>query len=114
MLSAQSFGFWTYMFNKLPFNAGGKSLLDVFPKKQIGLRQRMVYNELKGIKLFRNRIAHYEPICFDSRGNKCLFYAMMNYKQIVKYLEYLGYNEKRILYGFDVQTQKLMSKIMTI
>ena len=35
MLSAQSFGFWTYMFNKLPFNAGGKSLLDVFPKNRL-------------------------------------------------------------------------------
>ena len=30
------------MFNKIPFNAGGQNLLDIFPYKQIGLGQRKV------------------------------------------------------------------------
>ena len=114
MLSAQSFGFWTYMFNKMPFNAGGKNLLDIFPNKQIGLGQKAVYNELKDIKKFRNRIAHHEPICFDALGNRNLLYAQANYKQIIEYLAFLGYTEKEILYGYDVQTQELMNKIMSL
>jgi len=114
ILSAQSFGFWTYMFNKIPFNAGGQNLLDIFPYKQIGLGQRAVYNELKDIKMFRNRIAHHEPICFDPLGNKSLAYAQANYKQILKYLAFLGYSEDKILYGYDVQTQKLVNEIMQI
>lgn len=114
MLSAQSFGFWTYMFNKIPFNAGGKNLLDIFPYKQIGLGQKAVYNELKDIKTFRNRIAHHEPICFDSMGNKDLTYAQVSYKQILKYLAFLGYDEKKVLYGYDVKTQLLINKIIKI
>lgn len=114
MLSAQSFGFWTYMFNKIPFNAGGKNLLDIFPNKQVGLGQKAVYNELKDIKIFRNRIAHHEPICFDPQGNKNIAYAQMNYKQIIKYLAFLGYAEEKILYGHDVRTQELINKIMNL
>ena len=114
MLSAQSFGFWTYMFNKIPFNAGGKNLLNIFSNKQTGLGQKAVYNELKDIKAFRNRIAHHEPICFDTQGNKNMAYAQANYRQIIKYLAFFGYMEKEILYGYDVQTQKLINRILKI
>ena len=114
MLSAQSFGFWTYMFNKIPFNAGGKNLLDIFPNKQIGLGQKAVFNDLKEIKTFRNRIAHHEPICFDNHGNKSLLYAQDNYKQIIKYLAFLGYTEKKTLYGYDVGTLELINKITSL
>ena len=114
MLSAQSFGFWTYMFNKIPFNAGGQNLLNIFPNKQTRLGQKAVYNELKEIKTFRNRIAHHEPICFDEQGNKSMTYAQANYKLILRYLDFLGYDEKRILYGYDVQTQKLTNQILKI
>ena len=111
MVSAQSFGFWTYLFNQIPFNAGGRTLLAIFPYKQLGVGQRAVFNDLREIKAFRNRIAHHEPICFDSNGNKSLAYALANYKLIVRYLEYLGYIENEILYGFDVNTVAIVRKI---
>ena len=114
MLSAQSFGFWTYIFNKIPFNAGGKHLLDIFPNKQTGLGQKTVYNELQEIKQFRNRIAHHEPICFDKMGNKNMAYAQTNYKQILKYIAFLGYSDKQLLYGYDVQTNELINKIISL
>ena len=114
MVSAQSFGFWTYMFNQIPFNAGGRNLLTIFPNKQHGVGQRAVFNDLKEIKTFRNLIAHHEPICFDSSGSKSLAYAFANYKLIVKYLEFLGYKEKEILYGFDVKTITIARMIMRI
>lgn len=114
VVSAQSFGFWTYMFNKIPFNAGGKKLLDIFPNKQVGLGQKAVYNELQDIKQFRNRIAHHEPICFDAFGNKNMTYVMKNYQQILKYLSFLGYSEKQLLYGYDIQTKELINKVMNL
>jgi hypothetical protein len=114
MVSAQSFGFWTYMFNQIPFNAGGRNLLAIFPNKQLGVGQRAVFNDLKEIKTFRNRIAHHEPICFDPSGKKSLVYAFANYKLIVKYFEFLGYKEKEILYGFDMKTVAIARRIMRI
>lgn len=114
VVSAQSLGFWSYMFNKIPFNAGGKKILDVFPNKQVGLGQKAVYNELQGIKQFRNRIAHHEPICFDTSWNRNMEYAQHNYKQILKYISFLGYSDKQILYGYDVQTEELINKIMSL
>ena len=114
VVSAQSFGFWTYMFNKIPFNTGGKSILCVFPNKQVGLGQKAVYNELQDIKQFRNRIAHHEPICFDRSGNKNMAYAQTNYQQILKYISFLGYSDHQLLYGYDVQTKELINKIMSL
>ena len=114
VVSAQSLGFWTYMFNKIPFNTGGKKILDIFPNKQVGLGQKAVYNELQDIKQFRNRIAHHEPICFDASWNRNMAYAQQNYKQILKYITFLGYSDKQILYGYDVQTKELINKIMSL
>jgi hypothetical protein len=102
------------MFNKIPFNAGGKKILEVFPNKQVGLGQKAVYNELQDIKQFRNRIAHHEPICFDISWNRNMEYAQHNYKQILKYVSFLGYSDKQILYGYDVQTEELINKIMSL
>jgi hypothetical protein len=114
VVSAQSFGFWTYLFNKIPFNAGGKKILDIFPNKQLGLGQKAVYNELQDIKQFRNRIAHHEPICFDVLGNRNMAYVQQNYNQILKYISFLGYSNKQLLYGYDVQTEELVNKIMSL
>lgn len=65
LVSSVSFGFWTYLFTKIPYTRGGKSLLRIFPNKVKGLGQKEIYNELLDIKRFRNRIAHHEPVCFD-------------------------------------------------
>lgn len=50
----------------------------------------------------------------DAHGNRNLVYAQANYKQIIKYLAFLGYTEREILYGYDVQTQELMNKIYSL
>lgn len=114
VVAAQSFGFWTYMFNKIPFNAGGKNLLDIFSNKKIGLGQKTVYNELQIIKQFRNRIAHHEPICFDSLGNRNMSYVQTNHQLILDYISFLGYSDSQLLYGYDVQTDELINKIMNL
>ena len=111
LVSSVSFGFWTYLFNKQPFRKGGQTLLAVLPNRAKGLGQRAIYNELMEIKKFRNRIAHHEPICFDTAGNKDVNFARYNYNQILKYVYFLGYNKDELFYGLDVLPDTTITKI---
>ena len=111
LVSSVSFGFWTYLFTKKPFAAGGQSLLQIFPAKTHGLGQRSVYNELQVIKNFRNRIAHYEAICFDETGAINTKPAKDNYSLVVKYVQFLGYSESHLYFGLDVLPDKILYKI---
>lgn len=114
LVSSVTLGFWTYLFTKIPFNRGGKTLLQVFPNKQKGLGQKAIYNELMQIKKFRNRIAHHEPICFDVNNKKDVVFAQSNYQLILKYISFLGYNKDELLYGFDVSPDTIINKIISL
>lgn len=110
-VSSLSLGFWTYLFTKYPFAKGGKSILKIFPNKTKPLGQRAVFNELQIIKRFRNRIAHHEPICFDNEGHINTTFANENYKLIIRYLHFLGYNDEQILLGLNVRPYAIFKKI---
>ena len=111
VVSSVTFGFWTYLFTRVPFRRGGSTLLQVFPAKTIGLGQRAVYNELQAIKNFRNRIAHHEAICFDGTGTKSTVNVRSSYALVIKYIQFLGYPESHLYYGLDVLPGKIMQKI---
>lgn len=114
LVSSVSFGFWTYLFTKIPFHIGGKTLLQIFPNKQVGLGQKAIYKELRDIKDFRNRIAHQEPICFNSQGDKDVTFAQDNYTQIFRYISFLGYSKDELFWGFDVDPTPTINKIMSL
>lgn len=114
VVSSVTFGFWTYLFTKVPFQRGGKSLLKIFPAKVSGLGQRAIYNELQAIKAFRNRIAHHEAICFDATGAKNTAPAKDSYALVIKYVRFLGYPETHLYYGLDVLPDKILQKIDTL
>ncbi|MCH5247391.1 MAG: hypothetical protein J1E99_04455, partial [Muribaculaceae bacterium] len=86
LVSSLSFGFWTYLFNQIPYRSGGMNLLKIFPNKTSGVGQRTIYNELQDIKPFRNRIAHHEAICFNSKGHIDMKYAEEKLDLIKKYV----------------------------
>lgn len=111
VVASATFGFWTHLFTKVPFRLGGQTLLRIFPFRQTGLGQKAVFKELQRIKKFRNRIAHHEPICFDSSGNKSMADARENYALIRKYISFLGYAEAELFYGFDVLPDAVIDKI---
>ena len=111
VVSSVSLGFWTHLFSRRPFLLGGQSLLQIFPAKTKGLGQRAIYNELQLIKLFRNRIAHHEAICFNACGVKSTTQAKEYYELVIKYIQFLGYSESRLFYGFDVLPNKMFGKI---
>ena len=111
VVSSVTFGFWTHLFSRRPFALGGQSLLHVFPSRTKGLGQRAIYNELQDVKTFRNRIAHHEAICFDTAGAKNTAQVRANYALVIKYIQFLGYQETHLYYGLDILPDKILQKI---
>jgi len=101
LVSSLTFGIWTFMFSRNCYKNSGKTLLRIFPNKTFGLNQRQIYADLDKIRVFRNRIAHHEPLCFDSLGEINVNYAQEIFDLIIKYLNFLGYNTNELLYGIE-------------
>ncbi|MGB8192813.1 MAG: hypothetical protein WCF67_12875 [Chitinophagaceae bacterium] len=102
LIAQLSFGFWVYQVSKKEFAASGSSLLEIFPDRPFGTRQKDIFQRLIKINEIRNRIAHYEPICFDpTSGAISTALAIDRYYTILQLLSWLGCSSKKILYGLD-------------
>jgi len=77
------------------------------------MNQKQIYNDLDKIRSFRNRIAHYEPICFNSQRQINIDYAEDIYKLIVQYIVFLGYNPNQLLFGVE-SPKCIIQKIRTL
>jgi hypothetical protein len=97
-----TFGFWTYQFSPKVFAAGGSTLLHVFPNRPFGTNQKQVFQDLIRVNVLRNRIAHYEPLCFDKKTTSIsTAYAAKRYYLIIELFKWLGCDPKKMLYGVD-------------
>lgn len=90
MVSSFTLGFWTYMFTKRRYRLGNKTLLQIFPNRPKNTKRSDVFQELSAIREFRNRIAHHEPICFDSSGKASSTFSQTYYTLIKNYFSYMG------------------------
>ena len=97
MVASFTFGFWTHLFTKRNYRLGNKTLLRIFPNKAHGLTQADVYRDLTYIREFRNRIAHYEPLCFDASRSISTAYARKHYQLILDYIGYMGFDPNSVL-----------------
>ena len=97
MVASLTMGFWTKLFSKKRYKRGGKSLLRIFPNKVKGKSQSDVYKDLTHIREFRNRIAHHEPICFDSYGKISTDFARKHYQLIRDYISYMGQHPDNVI-----------------
>lgn len=52
LVSSVTFGFWTYLFTKKPFAAGGKTLLQIFPAKPMALDREPFTTNFKPSRIF--------------------------------------------------------------
>jgi hypothetical protein len=93
LIAALTFGVWTEMFSSHCFAKGNQTLLKIFPNRQKGINQKAIQKELKEIAKFRNKIAHYEPICFDIDGKISTVYVQNVLEKILKYFAFLGVHE---------------------
>jgi len=90
LIAELNFGFWRFQFAPKEFRAAGSSLHHIFINRPKGTNHTTIFNKLRLINNIRNRIAHYEPICFDSRGNKVsAFYLQLHQNQIFELLDWM-------------------------
>lgn len=107
LLARFDFGFWRYLYAQPQFFAGGQTLLRVFPSKPtstpaIQYNQTYIFNQLKLVNDFRNRIAHHEPICFHP-GTAVISTTntLQHYNLILQLFQWMNINESALLYGLD-------------
>ena len=92
LVAALTFGLWVDMFSRNCFAKGNKTLLKIFPDKEKGVKynQSFIHEELDDIRKFRNKIAHYEAICFNKENNIYVPYLEHILQKISKYIHFLG------------------------
>ena len=71
LMAEMEFGIWKYMYSGPQYAATGQKLLSIFPAKpkstpHFQIDNKYIFNELDRINHIRNRIAHHEPICFET------------------------------------------------
>jgi hypothetical protein len=101
LLTSMSFGFWTHQFSRKEYAASGNTLLDIFINRPKGINQKVTLDNLRKINILRNRIAHYEPICFNEFGFISTAMTIKRYTLIKDLLHWLGYNPRHLFYGLD-------------
>lgn len=107
LLAECEFGVWRYMFAPYQYSAMGNCLMDIFPNipDKMGehkCNSKFVYKELTKINLFRNRIAHHEPICFDKKKeHRSSRQARFIYRQICNFISWMDINRTEYLADID-------------
>jgi hypothetical protein len=107
LLAKMDFGFWRYLFAQPQYRAGGQSLIHIFPAKPtstpaIQYNQSFIFNELAKVNNIRNRIAHHEPICFQS-PNPIISttFVRQHYALLLQLFQWMSIDEAALLYGLD-------------
>ncbi|MGK7392600.1 MAG: Abi family protein [Candidatus Cyclobacteriaceae bacterium M2_1C_046] len=107
LVAELGFGFWRYLFGTHQYRAGGQTLIRIFINKlqstpQMQYNANYIFTQLAEINELRNRIAHHEPICFRL-GAPIIdtSYAIDRYEIILRLFQWLGIDEKDLLYGID-------------
>lgn len=69
---------------------------------EVQYNNTFMFNELYGINILRNRIAHHEPICFALRQTEIgTSYILNAYQTLHKLFMWMGIDSHSLLYGLD-------------
>lgn len=119
LLAEMEFGVWKYMFANPQYRATGRKLLCIFPNKprssaSMQYNNSYMFNELNGINILRNRIAHHEPICFLKNQSQIgITYILNAYENLHKLFMWMGIDSDSLLYGLD-HVQQVCNRIMVL
>jgi hypothetical protein len=107
LVASLGFGFWRYLFSTHQYRAGGQTLLDIFPSRPkstptLQYNASYIFNELQKINELRNRIAHHEPVCFQT-GQAIIDTTTVrrHYNLILQLFQWMSIDESALLYGLD-------------
>lgn len=107
LLAEMEFGIWKYMFANPQYRATGRLLLHIFPNKprssaQVQYNNAYFFNNLDGINVLRNRIAHHEPICFNlGQAQISTSYILNAYHNLHRLFMWMDIDSHSLLYGLD-------------
>ncbi|NJD22549.1 MAG: hypothetical protein FIA82_07745 [Melioribacter sp.] len=87
LISELTFGSWTEFFEKKHYRVLKGGAIKIFPNLPSHIKRNNVYDKLNRIRYFRNRVYHYEPICFND-GNFELTRTENIYKEILEILDW--------------------------
>lgn len=119
LLAEMEFGVWKYMFANPQYRATGRILLRIFPNKprssaEFQYNNAYIFNELDGMNILRNRIAHHEPICFARRQPQIgTAYILNAYQNLHRLFMWMGIDSHSLLYGLD-HVQQVCKRINSI
>ena len=79
LIADLDFGFWTTLFSGTYFFLLDKAPLKAFGKRPRGTDWKTVRDKLNEVRRFRNRVYHYEPLCFQKQTNNILCFSHLDY-----------------------------------
>jgi hypothetical protein len=89
------------MFASIQFLVGGQSLHKIYENRPKGTNQKQIFNELDEIRSLRNRIAHHEPLIFDSKDLISTIQTEKTYEIILKHTDWLGFAPLKLYRKLD-------------
>ena len=101
LVASMTLGFWVNLFAPLQFRLAGQGLHRCFVNRPKGTRPKDLYNQHDDLLRFRNRIAHAEPICFDTAHQLDTSYAKSHYDRLITLTEWLGFNSVDLYQNLD-------------
>ena len=100
IISEQTFGFWTDLFEKHHYKILRGKPIQIFSKLPLRHGRKEVIKELTKVRKFRNRINHNEPICFN--GNRIDFSETLDvYNSIIKILTWIDPEILKLISDID-------------
>lgn len=105
-----NFGFWTSLFNKKYFLLLNRDPLRAFSKERpAGITWNIINDKLIKVRTFRNRVYHYEPLCFQKNTNNILCFDHLQeiHTDITELLTWLSPELKNWLVEVDLVPEKL-------
>ncbi len=93
--------FWVNLFAPLQFRLAEQGLHRYFVNRPKGTRPKNLYNQFDDLLRFRNRIAHAEPICFDTAHQLDTSYARSYYNRLIVLTEWLCFDSADLYQGVD-------------
>lgn len=99
LIAELTFGVWTEFFDRSHYRLIAGEPIKIFPNLPRIIKRSNIYDRLSSIRLFRNRIYHYEPICFKN--------GLFNLTEIEKVYKEI----KEIIVWFDIDLLKYLEDV---
>ena len=73
IISDLNFAFWTQLFENTHYQILQGRPIQIFTNLPPGMNRNKINQKLNGVRDFRNRISHHEPVIFSTQQNQSIF-----------------------------------------